>query len=131
MIILEKIGKVAFSLDALVCRNLHAEFQRRVLKYCEHEMAKQEKMTELEMRECLPTKLYTRINKYMQWSALAHSQLFEGCELAFLKDLVARLEPMDYGPGDVISARGELNKVATDLSVTSSSKTLASNRKMN
>ncbi|KAK6010117.1 hypothetical protein OSTOST_24889 [Ostertagia ostertagi] len=33
---------------------------------------------------------------------LPSSQLFEGCELAFLKDLVARLEPMEFGPGDVM-----------------------------
>ncbi|VDM66135.1 unnamed protein product [Strongylus vulgaris] len=92
-------------------RNLHAEFQRRVLKYCEYEMAKQEKMTEEEMRDTLPPKLYTQVNKYMQWTILTTSPLFESCETPFLKDLAAYLEPRDYGPGDVVCARGELNKV--------------------
>ncbi|EYB86426.1 hypothetical protein Y032_0279g1201 [Ancylostoma ceylanicum] len=91
-------------------RNLHAEFQRRVLKYCEYEMAKQEKMTEEEMRDTLPPKLYTQVNKYMQWSILQSSPLFDSCEVPFLKDLATYLEPRDYGPGDVICARGELNK---------------------
>ncbi|VDL70567.1 unnamed protein product [Nippostrongylus brasiliensis] len=40
-------------------------------------MAKQEKMSELEMRSNLPPKLYTRMNKYMQWTILKQSQLFE------------------------------------------------------
>ncbi|VDO19142.1 unnamed protein product [Heligmosomoides polygyrus] len=50
------------------------------------------------------------MNKYMQWSILAKSPLFQGCEISFLKDLVAELEPRDYGPGEVICAKGELNK---------------------
>ncbi|CAJ0601274.1 unnamed protein product [Cylicocyclus nassatus] len=91
-------------------RNLHAAFQRRVLKYCEYEMAKQEKMTEEEMRETLPPKLYTQVNKYMQWTTLTTSPLFESCETPFLRDLAGYLEPRDYGPGDVVCARGELNK---------------------
>ncbi|KAK5969887.1 hypothetical protein GCK32_011539 [Trichostrongylus colubriformis] len=105
-----------FVLGSDFIRNLHAEFQRRVLKYCEHEMVKQEKMTEMEMRECLPPKLYTRINKYMQWSILVHSQLFSGCELALLKDLVARLEPMDFGPGDAMYIVASGNLKITDHS---------------
>ncbi|WKY04077.1 hypothetical protein Q1695_005220 [Nippostrongylus brasiliensis] len=91
-------------------RNLQAEFQRHVLEYCEHEMAKQEKMSELEMRSNLPPKLYTRMNKYMQWTILKQSQLFEGCEIPFLEDLVTYMKPHDYGPGEVVCARGELNK---------------------
>ncbi|KAK6748882.1 hypothetical protein RB195_001480 [Necator americanus] len=91
-------------------RNLNAEFQRRVLKYCEYEMSKEEKVTEEEMRSDLPPKLYTQVNKYKQWTILAKSPLFDHCEVTFLKDLATYLEPRDFGPNDVVCARGELNK---------------------
>lgn len=35
--------------------------------------------------------------------------------MSFLKDLAAYLEPRDYGPGDVVCARGELNRVSQVL----------------
>uniref|UniRef100_A0A0K0CYL6 Ion_trans domain-containing protein n=1 Tax=Angiostrongylus cantonensis TaxID=6313 RepID=A0A0K0CYL6_ANGCA len=45
----------------MMYRNIHSEFQQRVLKYCEYEMSKMENMSELEMRNYLPPILYTQV----------------------------------------------------------------------
>ncbi|KAE9419031.1 hypothetical protein Angca_006664 [Angiostrongylus cantonensis] len=94
----------------MMYRNIHSEFQQRVLKYCEYEMSKMENMSELEMRNYLPPKLYTQVNRYAQWTVLTKSPLFKSCEVSFLKDVVAYLKPRDFGPGEVVCARGELNR---------------------
>ncbi|VDM59714.1 unnamed protein product [Angiostrongylus costaricensis] len=96
----------------MMYRDIHSEFQQRVLKYCEYEMSKMENMSELEMRDYLPPKLYIQVNRYAQWTVLAKSPLFKSCEVSFLKDVVAYLKPRDFGPGEVVCARGELNRVS-------------------
>ncbi|KJH52784.1 cyclic nucleotide-binding domain protein [Dictyocaulus viviparus] len=91
-------------------RNLHTEFQRRVVEYFEYEMSKRENMTETEIRGYLPPNLYVQVNKYVQWIILTKSPLFKNCEVPFLKDVVAYLELRDFGPNEVLCFRGELNR---------------------
>uniref|UniRef100_A0A0K0D0M1 Cyclic nucleotide-binding domain-containing protein n=1 Tax=Angiostrongylus cantonensis TaxID=6313 RepID=A0A0K0D0M1_ANGCA len=50
------------------------------------------------------------VNRYAQWTVLTKSPLFKSCEVSFLKDVVAYLKPRDFGPGEVVCARGELNR---------------------
>lgn len=87
-------------------RNLNVILQTRVLKYCAYEKSEGTILKEHQIRELLPTKLYSQINNQMLGRALLKSPIFRASERSFMREVMEQLEPHYYSPGDVIAQKG-------------------------
>ncbi|CAD6192848.1 unnamed protein product [Caenorhabditis auriculariae] len=90
-------------------RDLNSELQGRVLKYCAYEMAEETILTEAEVRELLPTKLYTQLNASLIDKSLLKSPIFRVSERSFVREISEHLVPRYFSPGEVIVESGQLN----------------------
>ncbi|RWS18988.1 cyclic nucleotide-gated cation channel beta-3-like protein, partial [Leptotrombidium deliense] len=89
--------------------NLPAELQKRVRLWLSHTW-EQQKLNEENILNLLPIKMKTDIAINVHYKMLSKVKLFHGCERMVIRDLVVKLKPVLFLPGDYICKKGEIGQ---------------------
>ncbi|CAL4098132.1 unnamed protein product, partial [Meganyctiphanes norvegica] len=98
------------TLEYLHRLNVPNSLQDRVRLWFTYTWQKQKTLNEIKALESLPKKMCTDIALNVHISTLSKVQLFQDCDKSLLRDLVLKLQPVLYLPGDYVCKKGEVGK---------------------
>ncbi|XP_077868033.1 uncharacterized protein LOC100378354 [Saccoglossus kowalevskii] len=84
--------------------------QKRVRMWYMYNWERGELLDEKEIMEAVPVKMQTDLAIHVHMDTLSKVSLFQDCDKMLLRDLVLKLRPVLYLPGDYICTKGEVGK---------------------
>ncbi|XP_066938959.1 cyclic nucleotide-gated channel beta-1 isoform X2 [Macrobrachium rosenbergii] len=90
--------------------NVPPLLQDRVRQWFTYTWQMQKTLDEMKCLQSLPKKMRTDIAINVHIQTLSKVQLFQDCDKALLRDLVLKLYPVLYLPGDYVCRKGEVGK---------------------
>ncbi|XP_055334727.1 cyclic nucleotide-gated cation channel alpha-3-like [Paramacrobiotus metropolitanus] len=92
-------------------RRVPDHLQKKVIKWFDYLwMTKKSSDEEKSVMACLPDKLKAEIAIHVHLDTLKRVEIFQNTEAGFLCELVLRLRPVLFSPGDYICRKGEVGK---------------------
>ncbi|XP_054283013.1 cyclic nucleotide-gated cation channel beta-3-like isoform X1 [Macrosteles quadrilineatus] len=98
------------AMEHLRLLNISKELMERVKMWFTYTWEQQHTLNELTILDNLPYKMKTDVAINVHINTLNKVQLFKHCDDALLRDLVLKLRPVVYLPGDYICRKGEVGK---------------------
>ncbi|XP_013779911.1 cyclic nucleotide-gated cation channel beta-1-like, partial [Limulus polyphemus] len=90
--------------------NVPENLQYRVRLWLNHTWEQQKTLYESKILDSLPKKMKTDVALNVHYNTLVKVQLFKDCDEALLRDLVLKLQPLLFLPGDYICKKGEMGR---------------------
>ncbi|XP_045193271.2 uncharacterized protein LOC123549328 isoform X2 [Mercenaria mercenaria] len=90
--------------------NVPKETQDRVRTWFIYNWQQQKVIDERSMMDALPMKLRKDLAIHVHFNTLSKVKLFSDCDKTLLYDLVLKLKPILYLPGDYVCKKGEIGK---------------------
>ena len=84
--------------------------QLRVIKWFDYLWTNRHTFDEDEVLQTLPDKLRAEISIHVHFDTLRRVKIFEECEAALLEELVLKLKPQVFSPGDFVCRKGDIGK---------------------
>ena len=95
-------------------RRVPDHLQKKVIKWFDYLwMTKKSSEDEKSVMGCLPDKLKAEIAIHVHLDTLKRVEIFQNTEAGFLCELVLRLRPVLFSPGDYICRKGLLFSIRT------------------
>ncbi|XP_053375123.1 cyclic nucleotide-gated channel rod photoreceptor subunit alpha-like isoform X2 [Mercenaria mercenaria] len=91
-------------------RHVDEKLQNRVKRWAEYTWKRTQSIDEPSLLQLLPDRLRTEIAINVHLETLKKVKIFEECEEGLLRELVLKLRPQVYSPGDFICRIGEVGK---------------------
>ncbi|XP_043229594.1 cyclic nucleotide-gated cation channel alpha-3-like, partial [Amphibalanus amphitrite] len=91
-------------------RRVPGHLQNKVIKWFDYLWLTQKSSDEEKSVSCLPDKLKAEIAIHVHLDTLKRVEIFQNTEAGFLCELVLRLRPVLFSPGDYICRKGEVGK---------------------
>jgi len=91
-------------------RRVPNSLQNKVIKWFDYLWLTQKSSDEEKAVTCLPDKLKGEIAIHVHLNTLKRVEIFQNTEAGFLCELVLRLRPVLFSPGDYICRKGEVGK---------------------
>ncbi|XP_060608225.1 cyclic nucleotide-gated channel rod photoreceptor subunit alpha-like [Ruditapes philippinarum] len=91
-------------------RHVDDKLQNRVKRWAEYTWKRTQSIDEPSLLQLLPDRLRTEIAINVHLDTLKKVKIFEECEEGLLRELVLKLRPQVYSPGDFICRTGEVGK---------------------
>lgn len=91
-------------------RSVGKLLQRRVIKWFDYLWSNKHFLDEQEILSSLPDKLKAEIAIHVHFETLRRVKIFEECEAGLLEELVLKLKPQVYSPGDYVCRKGDVGK---------------------
>lgn len=91
-------------------RSVGKPLQRRVIKWFDYLWSNHHSLNEEEILSSLPDKLKAEIAMHVHFETLRQVKIFDDCEAGLLEELVLKLKPQVYSPGDYICRKGDIGK---------------------
>lgn len=91
-------------------RSVGKPLQHRVIKWFDYLWSNNQTLDEEEVLESLPDKLKAEIAIHVHFETLRRVEIFDDCEAGLLEELVLKLQPQVYSPGDHICRKGDIGK---------------------
>ena len=91
-------------------RNVDKELQSRVIKWFDYLWVSNKAVDERDILESLPDKLKAELAIHVHFATLKRVQIFEECEAGLLEELVLKLRPQVFSPGDYVCRKGDIGK---------------------
>uniref|UniRef100_A0A8C7E7A7 Cyclic nucleotide gated channel subunit alpha 1 n=1 Tax=Naja naja TaxID=35670 RepID=A0A8C7E7A7_NAJNA len=91
-------------------RNVSKDLEKRVIKWFDYLWTNKKAVNEREVLKFLPDKLRAEIAINVHLETLKKVQIFSDCEAGLLVELVLKLQPQVYSPGDYICRKGDIGR---------------------
>uniref|UniRef100_A0A3B4BRN4 Cyclic nucleotide-binding domain-containing protein n=1 Tax=Pygocentrus nattereri TaxID=42514 RepID=A0A3B4BRN4_PYGNA len=91
-------------------RKVSRNLETRVIKWFDYLWTNQKAVDEHEVLKNLPNKLRAEIAINVHLDTLKKVRIFQDCEAGLLVELVLKLRPQVYSPGDYICRKGDIGK---------------------
>lgn len=91
-------------------RSVGKPLQHRVIKWFDYLWNNNHSLDEEEILQSLPDKLKAEIAIHVHFETLRRVKIFDDCEAGLLEELVLKLQPQVYSPGDYICRKGDIGK---------------------
>ncbi|XP_010769825.1 cyclic nucleotide gated channel subunit alpha 2b [Notothenia coriiceps] len=91
-------------------RRVSKELETRVIKWFDYLWTNQKAVDEQEVLKNLPNKLRAEIAINVHLETLKKVRIFQDCEAGLLVELVLKLRPQVFSPGDYICRKGDIGK---------------------
>ncbi|XP_063058706.1 cyclic nucleotide gated channel subunit alpha 2b [Engraulis encrasicolus] len=91
-------------------RKVSKQLETRVIKWFDYLWTNQKAVDEQEVLKNLPDKLRAEIAINVHLATLKKVRIFQNCEAGLLVELVLKLRPQVYSPGDYICRKGDIGK---------------------
>ncbi|XP_044784449.2 cyclic nucleotide-gated cation channel beta-3 [Bubalus bubalis] len=84
--------------------------QNRVRTWYEYMWASQRMLDESDLLETLPTTMQLALTVDVNFGVISKVDLFKGCDMQMIYDMLLRLKSVVYLPGDFVCKKGEIGK---------------------
>lgn len=91
-------------------RSVGKALQLRVIKWFDYLWSNRHTLDEDEILHSLPDKLRAEIAIHVHFDTLRRVEIFDDCEASLLEELVLKLKPQVFSPGDYICRKGDIGK---------------------
>ncbi|XP_058523540.1 cyclic nucleotide-gated cation channel alpha-3 [Ochotona princeps] len=91
-------------------RKVTKDLETRVIRWFDYLWANQKTVDEKEVLKSLPDKLKAEIAINVHLDTLRKVRIFQDCEAGLLVELVLKLKPTVFSPGDYICKKGDIGK---------------------
>ncbi|NWX36205.1 CNG3 protein, partial [Notiomystis cincta] len=91
-------------------RNVSKDMEKRVIKWFDYLWTNKKAVDEREVLKYLPDKLRAEIAISVHLETLKKVRIFADCEAGLLVELVLKLQPQVYSPGDYICRKGDIGR---------------------
>nr|XP_004658742.2 cGMP-gated cation channel alpha-1 [Jaculus jaculus] len=91
-------------------RNVSKDMEKRVIKWFDYLWTNKKTVDEKEVLRYLPDKLRAEIAINVHLDTLKKVRIFADCEAGLLVELVLKLQPQVYSPGDYICKKGDIGR---------------------
>jgi cyclic nucleotide gated channel alpha 3 len=91
-------------------RSVPLILQERVIRWFDYLWSNARSTDDNHVLSLLPYKLHAEIAIHVHLDTLKRVEIFQNTEVGFLNELVLRLKPVLYSPGDYICRKGEVGK---------------------
>lgn len=91
-------------------RNVTKDLEKRVIKWFDYLWTNKKAVDEREVLKYLPDKLRAEIAINVHLDTLKKVRIFADCEAGLLVELVLKLQPQVYSPGDYICKKGDIGR---------------------
>uniref|UniRef100_F6TI96 Cyclic nucleotide-gated channel alpha-1 n=1 Tax=Equus caballus TaxID=9796 RepID=F6TI96_HORSE len=91
-------------------RNVSKDMEKRVIKWFDYLWTNKKTVDEREVLKYLPDKLRAEIAISVHLDTLKKVRIFADCEAGLLVELVLKLQPQVYSPGDYICKKGDIGR---------------------
>ncbi|XP_056295607.1 cyclic nucleotide-gated cation channel-like [Pseudoliparis swirei] len=91
-------------------RNVSKVLEQRVIRWFDYLWTNKKTMDEQEVLKSLPNKLRAEIAINVHLDTLKKVRIFQDCEAGLLVELVLKLRPQVFSPGDYICRKGDVGK---------------------
>ncbi|KAH0616210.1 hypothetical protein JD844_027166 [Phrynosoma platyrhinos] len=91
-------------------RNVSKDLEKRVIKWFDYLWTNKKAVDERKVLKFLPDKLRAEIAINVHLETLKKVQIFADCEAGLLVELVLKLQPQVYSPGDYVCRKGDIGR---------------------
>ncbi|KAJ3587388.1 hypothetical protein NHX12_010986 [Muraenolepis orangiensis] len=91
-------------------RHISKDVEQRVIRWFDYLWTNQKTVDEQEVLKSLPNKLRAEIAINVHLETLKKVRIFQDCEAGLLVELVLKLRPQVFSPGDYICRKGDVGK---------------------
>ncbi|XP_066475380.1 cyclic nucleotide-gated channel alpha-4 [Tiliqua scincoides] len=84
--------------------------QHRVISWYQHLQMNKKMTNELEILQHLPERLRVEVAVSVHLPTLRKVQIFQNCEQSLLEELVLKLKPQVYSPGEYVCKKGDIGR---------------------
>ncbi|KAJ6652300.1 hypothetical protein lerEdw1_012710 [Lerista edwardsae] len=96
--------------DYLHTHRVSRRLQQRVVSWYQHLQMEQKMTNELEILQHLPERLRAEVAVSVHLPTLRKVQIFQSCEQSLLEELVLKLRPQVYSPGEYVCRKGDIGR---------------------
>ncbi len=91
-------------------RRVGQVLQDRVIKCFDYQWTNNQTLNEEKILQSLPSKLQAEIAIHVHFETLRHVKIFNQFEAGLLEELVLKLKPQVFSPGDYVCRKGDVGK---------------------
>ncbi|XP_063160866.1 cyclic nucleotide-gated cation channel alpha-4 [Candoia aspera] len=96
--------------DYLHTHRVGRGLQRRVVDWQQHLQMNKKMTNELQILQHLPARLRAEVAISVHLPTLRKVQIFQNCEQSLLEELVLKLKPQVYSPGEYVCRKGDVGR---------------------
>ncbi|XP_054829472.1 cyclic nucleotide-gated cation channel alpha-4 [Eublepharis macularius] len=94
----------------MLTRRVNRRLQHRVVRWYQHLQMNKKMTNELAILQHLPERLRAEVAVSVHLPTLRKVQIFQNCEQSLLEELVLKLRPQVYSPGEYVCKKGDIGR---------------------
>ncbi|XP_032096445.1 cyclic nucleotide-gated cation channel alpha-4 [Sapajus apella] len=91
-------------------QHVNRKLERRVIDWYQHLQINKKMTNEIAILQHLPERLRAEVAVSVHLSTLSRVQIFQNCEASLLEELVLKLQPQTYSPGEYVCRKGDIGR---------------------
>ncbi|XP_038619081.1 cyclic nucleotide-gated cation channel alpha-4 [Tachyglossus aculeatus] len=91
-------------------QHVNRKLERRVIDWYQHLQINKKMTNEVDILQNLPERLRAEVAVSVHMPTLSKVQIFQSCEQSLLEELVLKLKPQVYSPGEYVCKKGDIGR---------------------